>query len=38
MHTLEHTSVNRLAVKSLRSLCRTDGKPPVGQVSARDLW
>ena len=34
MHTLEHTSVNRLAVKSLRSLWHTDGKPPVEQVSA----
>ena len=34
IHTLGHTSVNRLAVKSLRSLWCTDGKPPVGQVSA----
>ena len=34
IHTLEQISDNRLAVKSLRSLWRTDGKPPVGQVSA----
>ena len=34
MHTLRHTSVNRLAVKSLRSLWHTDGNPPVGQVRA----
>ena len=37
MHTLEHTSVNRLAVKFLRSLWCTDGKPPVGQVSASSV-
>ena len=34
IHTLGHTSVNRIAVKSLRSLWHTDGKPPVGQVIA----
>ena len=34
IHTLGQTSVNRLAVKSLRSLWCTDGKPPIGQVSA----
>ena len=33
MDTDGHTSVRRLAVKSLRSLCLRIGNPPVGQLS-----
>ena len=34
MLTLWHTSVSKLAVRSLISLCRRIGKPPLGQVKA----
>ena len=34
MQTSPHTSVSRLAVRSLISLCLMDGKPPFGQDRA----
>ena len=34
MQTSLQTSVSRLAVRSLISLCRMEGKPPLGQKSA----
>ena len=32
--TCEHTSVNNVAVRSLISLCRIEGNPPLGQDKA----
>ena len=36
--TLLQTSVNRLAVRSLISLCLIDGKPPLGQERAYSIY
>jgi len=32
--TCEHTSVNKVAIRSLISLCRIEGSPPLGQDNA----